>query len=77
MLPSLIPSLQDKYITGLKGKGAGIQTSTLLFLLKYLAEHHPQRHNLRITYIWAIEEPESYLHPLRQRANVISTPKIF
>jgi predicted ATP-dependent endonuclease of OLD family len=68
MLPSLIPSLQDKYMTGLKGKGAGIQTSTLLFLLKYLAEHHPQRHNLRITYVWAIEEPESYLHPTRQRA---------
>ena len=68
MLPSLIPSLQDKYMTGLKGKGAGIQTSTLLFLLKYLAEHHPQRHNLRVTYIWAIEEPESYLHPSRQRA---------
>src|SRR4030066_111110 len=49
-------------------RGAVKQTSTLLFLLKYLAEHHPQRHNLRVTYVWAIEEPESYLHPSRQRA---------
>jgi len=68
MLPSLVPSLHDNYNTGLKTKGAGIQTSTLLFLLKYLADHHPQRHYLRITYIWALEEPESYLHPSRQRS---------
>lgn len=67
MLPSLVPAIRDSYETPLNQKGAGIQTSTLLFLLKYLADHHPQRHNLRITYIWAIEEPESYLHPLRQK----------
>ena len=68
MLPALVPSLRDSYDTGLASKGAGIQTSTLLFLLKYLADHHPQRHHLRVTYIWAVEEPESYLHPSRQRA---------
>ena len=67
MLPSLIPAVKDSYETPLNQKGAGIQTSTFLFLLKYLADHHPQRHNLRVTYIWAIEEPESYLHPLRQK----------
>jgi len=67
MLPSLVPAIRDSYETPLNQKGAGIQTSTLLFLLKYLADHHPQRHNLRITYMWAIEEPESYLHPLRQK----------
>lgn len=67
MLPSLVPSLRDHYETPLTQKGSGIQTSTLLFLLKYLADHHPQRHNLRVTYIWAIEEPESYLHPSKQR----------
>ena len=67
MLPSLVPAIRDSYETPLNQKGAGIQTSTLLFLLKYLADHHPQRHNLRITYVWAIEEPESYLHPLRQK----------
>jgi putative ATP-dependent endonuclease of the OLD family len=73
MLPSLIPSLHDTHVTPLDQKGAGIQTSTLLFLLKYLADHHPQRHNLRITYVWAIEEPESYLHPSRQKgmANIL------
>jgi predicted ATP-dependent endonuclease of OLD family len=67
MLPSLVPSIRDSYETGLNQKGSGIQTSTLLFLLKYLADHHPKRHNSRVTYIWAIEEPESYLHPLRQK----------
>ena len=67
MLPSLIPSLRDTHETPLIQKGAGIQTSTLLFFLKYLADHHPQRHNLRITYVWAIEEPESYLHPSKQK----------
>lgn len=68
MLPSLEPSIDDYYETGLNAKGAGVQTSSLLFFLKYLADHHPQRHNARITYIWAIEEPESYLHPSRQKA---------
>ena len=68
LLPYLIPTLQDNYETALNQKGAGLQTSTLLFLLKYLADHHPQRHNSRVTYIWAIEEPESYLHPSKQKS---------
>ena len=68
LLPNLTPSLKDHYETPLNQKGSGIQTSTLLFLLKYLADHHPQRHNLRINYIWAIEEPESYLHPSNQKS---------
>jgi len=74
MLPSLIPSIRDSYETPLNQKGAGIQTSTLLFLLKYLADHHPQRHHARVTYVWGIEEPESYLHPLRQKgvADILS-----
>jgi putative ATP-dependent endonuclease of OLD family len=67
MLPNLSPSIKDDYETSLEVKGAGIQTSTLLFLLKYLADNHPQRHNARVTFIWAIEEPESYLHPERQK----------
>lgn len=67
LLPSLTPTLRDHYETPLNQKGSGIQTSTLLFLLKYLADHHPQRHNLRVNYIWAIEEPESYLHPSNQK----------
>jgi predicted ATP-dependent endonuclease of OLD family len=74
MLPSLMPAVRDSYETPLNQKGAGIQTSTLLFLLKYLADHHPQRHHLRVTYIWAIEEPESFLHPSRQKgmANILT-----
>lgn len=68
MLPSLTPVIFDTAETGLKSKGAGIQTSSLLFLLKYLADNHPQRHNSRQTFIWAIEEPESFLHPSKQRA---------
>lgn len=73
MLPTLTPSLKDEYETSLKAKGAGIQTSSLLFFLKYLADNHPQRHNARITFLWAIEEPESFLHPTKQRgmANVM------
>lgn len=68
MLPSLRPVLRDTAETGLKSKGAGIQTSSLLFLLKYLADNHPQRYLARQTFIWAIEEPESFLHPTKQRA---------
>lgn len=67
MLPSLRPVLRDTAETGLKSKGAGIQTSSLLFLLKYLADNYPQRY-VRQTFIWAIEEPESFLHPTKQRA---------
>ena len=67
MLPSLALNLTDNYETGLTEKGAGIQTSSLIFLLKYLADNHPQRHNSRVTFLWAIEEPESFLHPARQK----------
>lgn len=68
MLPSLMPIVSDTAETGLKSKGAGIQTSSLLFLLKYLADNHPQRYNSRVTFIWAVEEPESFLHPTKQQA---------
>lgn len=68
MLPKLMPIVSDTAETGLKSKGAGIQTSSLLFLLKYLADNHPQRHNARVTFIWAVEEPESFLHPTKQKA---------
>lgn len=68
MLPNLMPVISDTAETGLKSKGAGIQTSTLLFLLKYLADNHPQRYNARVTFIWAVEEPESFLHPTKQKA---------
>jgi predicted ATP-dependent endonuclease of OLD family len=68
MLPSLTPVILDTAETGLKSKGAGLQTSSLLFLLKYLADNHPQRNNARQTFVWAIEEPESFLHPSKQKA---------
>lgn len=68
MLPNLMPVIKDTAETGLKSKGAGIQTSTLLFLLKYLADNHPQRHYARVTFIWAVEEPESFLHPTKQKS---------
>jgi len=67
MLPSLTPVISDTAETGIQSKGAGIQTSSLIFLLKFLADNHPQRHNARQTFIWAIEEPESFLHPSKQR----------
>jgi|GEM_PF-3345294 len=67
MLPTLTPSLKDEYETSLQAKGAGIQTSSLLFFLKYLADNHPQRYNARTTFLWAIEEPESFLHPAKQK----------
>lgn len=68
MLQNLIPDLQDSYSTAIEFKGAGLQTSSLIFFLKYLADNHPQRHNSRVSYIWAIEEPESFLHPEKQRS---------
>jgi putative ATP-dependent endonuclease of the OLD family len=67
MLPSLTAVISDTAETGVRSKGAGIQTSSLIFLLKFLADNHPQRHNARVTFIWAIEEPESFLHPSKQR----------
>lgn len=67
MLPSLMPVISDTAETGVRSKGAGIQTSSLIFLLKFLADNHPQRHNARVTFIWAVEEPESFLHPSKQR----------
>lgn len=67
MLPSLRPVIDDTAETGIKLKGAGIQTSSLIFLLKFLADNHPQRFNARKTFVWAIEEPESFLHPSKQR----------
>ncbi len=67
MLPSLTPVISDTAETGMQSKGAGIQTSSLIFLLKFLADNHPQRHNAMQTFIWAIEEPESFLHPSKQR----------
>lgn len=74
MLPSLTPVISDTAETGVRSKGAGIQTSSLIFLLKFLADNHPQRHNARQTFFWAIEEPESFLHPSKQRemANVMA-----
>lgn len=68
MLPSLKPVLKDTAETGLRSKGAGIQTSSLLFLLKYLADNYPKHQYTRKTFIWAIEEPESFLHPTKQRS---------
>jgi len=67
MLPNLTAVISDTAETGVRSKGAGIQTSSLIFLLKFLADNHPQRHNARVTFIWAIEEPESFLHPSKQR----------
>lgn len=75
MLPSLTPVISDTAETGVRSKGAGIQTSSLIFLLKFLADNHPQRHNARQTFFWAIEEPESFLHPSKQREMAIVMAK--
>ena len=68
MIPNLSLVVSDTAKTGLQFKGAGIQTSTLLFLLKYLADKKPKHYNATQTSIWAIEEPESFLHPTKQKA---------
>ena len=75
LLPSLVPKVEDEYETNLEVKGAGIQTSSLLFLLKYLADNHPSK-KTPVTFIWAIEEPESFLHPEQQR-NIAKVIKDF
>lgn len=75
LISNLDINITDNYQTDIKNKGAGMQTSSLLFLMKYIADNYPQRHNARKTYIWGIEEPESFLHPAKQRemAKVIRT----
>ncbi|QQO10379.1 AAA family ATPase [Breznakiella homolactica] len=67
LISELKIEIADEYQTPISSKGAGLQTSSLIFLLKYIADNYPQRHNSISTYIWAIEEPESFLHPRKQR----------
>jgi putative ATP-dependent endonuclease of OLD family len=53
-------TLQDAARTGLADKGTGVRGTLLLAMLRYIAEHS------RRSVIFAIEEPEAFLHPAAQ-----------
>ena len=53
-------SLLDTAKTGLEEKGTGVRGSLLLAMLRYIAEHS------RRSVIFAVEEPEAFLHPSAQ-----------
>lgn len=53
-------SLADGARTSLSEKGTGVRGSLLLAMLRYIAEHS------RRSVIFAIEEPEAFLHPAAQ-----------
>jgi putative ATP-dependent endonuclease of the OLD family len=50
-------TLADSAKTGLAEKGTGVRGSLLLAMLRYIAEHS------RRSVIFAVEEPEAFLHP--------------
>lgn len=71
-LTPLVPSLEESVAatsvamsdgarTDLQGKGTGIRGGLLISMLRYLAEHSKR------SLVFAIEEPESFLHPGAQK----------
>ena len=57
MLENITIRLEDSVSTPLSGKGTGIRGGVLVALLRYLAEQS------RRSIVFAIEEPEAFLHP--------------
>ncbi|MCF3109635.1 ATP-binding protein [Niabella sp. CC-SYL272] len=66
-LSSLPISIDDSIVTDISRKGSGIQAITMFSLLRYLDKYKPTNKNSNAQYIWAIEEPETFLHPKAQR----------
>ena len=52
--------LRDAVKSGLANKGTGVRGGVLIGMLKYLAQHGKR------SVVFAIEEPESFLHPAAQ-----------
>lgn len=66
-LSSLPITIDDSVVTDIARKGSGIQAMTMFSLLRYLDKYKPTNKNSSAQYIWAIEEPETFLHPKAQR----------
>lgn len=52
--------LEDHALTAMEDKGTGLRGTLLVAMLKYLAQHS------RRSVVFAVEEPESFLHPAAQ-----------
>jgi predicted ATP-dependent endonuclease of OLD family len=61
-------SIDDSEITDINQKGSGIQAIALYSLIRYLEKYRPTNKYASSEFIWAIEEPESFLHPKAQKA---------
>lgn len=59
-LQDVAVNLQDAADTALGGKGTGVRGGVLVGMLRYLAEHG------RRSMVFAVEEPEAFLHPKAQ-----------
>jgi putative ATP-dependent endonuclease of the OLD family len=60
-------SIDDGTVTDILQKGSGLQSITLYALLRYLVRYAPSNKFASAQYIWAIEEPETFLHPKAQK----------
>lgn len=54
--------LSDTAVTSLAGKGTGVRGAVLVAMLRYMADQSKK------TMIFAVEEPEAFLHPAAQEA---------
>ena len=60
--------ITDYAETQITEKGAGLQNSSLIYLLYFIAKRFRPRNQFERKYfIWAMEEPESFLHSGKQR----------
>lgn len=60
-------SMDDGIVTGILQKGSGVQAITIYSILRYLDRYKPSNKYASAQYIWAIEEPETCLHPEAQK----------
>ena len=65
-LESLPVYISDNCETDLARKGSGVQSLSLFSVLRYLDKYKPTNKYALSRYIWAIEEPETFLHPSAQ-----------
>jgi len=62
MIASLGLEVEDTVLTSLEHKGSGVRSGLVAALLRYLAEHS------ETSTVFAVEEPEAFLHPGAQEA---------
>lgn len=65
---SFLPiSIDDGEVTAIRQKGSGVQAIAIYSILRYLDRYKPTNKYASAQYIWAIEEPETFLHPDAQK----------